>query len=95
MLEPSVSDVFLTEPGELTELVSAAVREVTGRTPELSTSGGTSDARFIKDHCPVVEFGLVGRTIHQIDEHVPVEDLEALTRIYRRLLDSYFERFGS
>jgi succinyl-diaminopimelate desuccinylase len=94
-LEPAVSDVFVTEPGELTELAIAAVREVTGRTPELSTSGGTSDARFIKDHCPVVEFGLVGRTIHQIDEHVPVADLEALTRIYRRLLDAYFERFGS
>jgi len=94
-LEPAVSDVFVTEPGELTELVSAAVKEVTGRTPELSTSGGTSDARFIKDHCPVVEFGLVGRTIHQIDEHVPIADLEALTRIYRRLLDVYFERFGS
>ncbi|HSM18813.1 MAG TPA: succinyl-diaminopimelate desuccinylase [Hyphomicrobiales bacterium] len=95
VLEPSVSDVFVTEPGELTELVSAAVKEVTGREPELSTSGGTSDARFIKDHCPVVEFGLVGRTIHQTDEHVPLEDLDALTKIYRRLLDGYFERFGA
>ncbi|MDP2619605.1 MAG: succinyl-diaminopimelate desuccinylase [Hyphomicrobiales bacterium] len=94
-MEPVVSDVFVTEPGELTELVSAAVKEVTGLTPELSTSGGTSDARFIKDHCPVVEFGLVGRTIHQIDEHVPTADLEALTKIYRIFLDAYFKRFGS
>lgn len=94
-LEPAVSDVFLTEPGELTEILAAAVRQMTGREPELSTTGGTSDARFIKDHCPVVEFGLVGRTIHQIDEHVPVADLEALSGIYRRLLDLYFDHFGT
>jgi succinyl-diaminopimelate desuccinylase len=57
--------------------------------PELSTSGGTSDARFLKDVCPVVEFGLVGETIHQVDERVPVADLEALTRVYQALLESY------
>lgn len=94
-LEPFVSDVFVTEPGELTEVAVAAVKEVTGREPELSTSGGTSDARFIKDHCPVVEFGLVSRTIHQIDECVRTADLEALTKIYALFLDGYFKRFGS
>src|SRR5690606_42128055 len=60
--------------------LSAAIGEVTGLVPELSTSGGTSDARFIKDYCPVVEFGLVGQTMHMIDEHVPLADLETLTR---------------
>ena len=93
-LEPVVSDMFVTEPGELTEIVAAAVKRVTGREPELSTSGGTSDARFIKDHCPVVEFGLVGSTIHQIDEHVALADLKALSEIYRCLLDGYFARFA-
>jgi succinyl-diaminopimelate desuccinylase len=64
--------------------------EVTGRQPELSTSGGTSDARFIKDYCEVVEFGLVGQTMHQVDECVPVADLTQLTAIYRRILEQYF-----
>jgi succinyl-diaminopimelate desuccinylase len=80
---------FVTSPGPLTELLAGAIRDETGRTPEHSTTGGTSDARFIKDVCPVVEFGLVGRTMHQVDEHVAVADLEALTRIYRTFLDRY------
>jgi len=77
-------------PGPFTEGVVAAIAEVTGRTPALSTSGGTSDARFIKDHCPVVEFGLVGTTMHAADERVPLSDLTALTAVYRRILDRYF-----
>jgi succinyl-diaminopimelate desuccinylase len=63
---------------------------VTGRKPELSTTGGTSDARFITAYCPVVEFGLVGQTIHQVDERVPLADLRALTLIYRKIIDRYF-----
>ena len=63
---------------------------MTGRTPELSTTGGTSDARFIKDHCPVVEFGLVGRTMHKVDERVAIADLEELSRIYEAVLAGYF-----
>lgn len=85
---------FFTEPGPFTDLVQAAVLAETGRTPELSTTGGTSDARFIKDHCPVVEFGLVGQTMHQIDERVAVDDVEALTRVFGRVIETYFERFG-
>jgi len=88
--EPSNADVFYTMPGPFTEGVVAAIAEVTGRTPALSTSGGTSDARFIKDHCPVVEFGLVGTTMHAADERVPLSDLTALTAVYRRILDRYF-----
>lgn len=84
-------DVFCTEPGPLVETISAAVHEVTGRTPALTTGGGTSDARFIKDACPVVEFGLVNESIHKVDEHVPLEDLETLTRIYKRFIERYFE----
>ena len=68
--------------------------EVTGVTPSLSTDGGTSDARFIKAFCPVVEFGLLTKTIHKIDEQVSVADLEQLTAVYRRFLDLYFEEFG-
>ena len=71
-------------------MVVGAVTAVTGRTPKLSTSGGTSDARFIKDYCPVVEFGLVGTTMHATDERVPVADLQALTAVYRMILDQYF-----
>jgi succinyl-diaminopimelate desuccinylase len=82
---------FLTPPGPLSELLVAAVKAETGLTPELSTTGGTSDARFIKDHCPVIEFGLAGATMHKVDEHVPVADIEALSRIYERVLDSYFD----
>ncbi|MEX0759450.1 MAG: succinyl-diaminopimelate desuccinylase [Tistlia sp.] len=81
---------FLTPPGPLSELVAGAVEAVTGRRPELSTTGGTSDARFIKDHCPVAEFGLVGRTMHQVDERVAVADIETLTEIYAKALEDYF-----
>jgi len=88
--EPSNSNVFVTKPGAFTDLAVAAIEDVTGRKPELSTSGGTSDARFISRYCPVIEFGLVGQTMHQIDERTPVADLDKLTRIYRGLLDRYF-----
>lgn len=83
-------DAFLTEPGPFVSILSDAVTTVTGETPVLSTSGGTSDARFIKDLCQVAEFGLVGRTMHKIDEQVALADLEALTAIYARILDGYF-----
>jgi succinyl-diaminopimelate desuccinylase len=88
--EPSNSDVFVTKTGPFTDLAVAAIEEVTGRKPELSTSGGTSDARFIASYCPVIEFGLVGQTMHQIDERAAVSDLEKLTRIYRGILERYF-----
>ena len=88
--EPSNADVFLTKPGPFVDMVSGAIGEVTGRQPELSTSGGTSDARFIKDYCPVVEFGLVNATMHKIDECVATADLVRLTAVYRRILDRYF-----
>ncbi|MFA5901762.1 MAG: succinyl-diaminopimelate desuccinylase [Hyphomicrobium sp.] len=84
--------VFVTEPGPLVDTMQAAVQDITGSAPKLSTGGGTSDARFIKDHCPVIELGLVNATIHQVDEHVPVADLETLTRIYERFLTLYFAR---
>lgn len=84
------SHVFRTADERLIETVSAAVADVTGRRPALSTGGGTSDARFIKDACPVVEFGLVGQTMHQVDERVPLADLDALTAIYGRVLDRFF-----
>jgi succinyl-diaminopimelate desuccinylase len=88
--EPSNADVFVTKPGRFVDVVSGAIAEVTGRQPELSTSGGTSDARFVKDYCPVVEFGLVNATMHKIDECVAAADLVALTAVYRRILDRYF-----
>ena len=88
--EPSNADVFRTKPGPFTDLVSAAIEDVTGRRPELNTGGGTSDARFITHYCPVLEFGLVGETMHQIDERTPVTDLDKLTKIYRGVLDRYF-----
>jgi succinyl-diaminopimelate desuccinylase len=88
--EPSNADVFVTKPGAFTDLAVAAIEQVTGRKPELSTSGGTSDARFIASYCPVIEFGLVGQTMHQVDERTPVSDLEKLTKIYRGVLDRYF-----
>jgi len=81
---------FLTPPGAVSEILSRAIQQVTGRTPELSTTGGTSDARFIHRHCPVAEFGLVGLTMHKVDERVPVADLATLTDIYRAVLDLYF-----
>ncbi|WP_316195683.1 succinyl-diaminopimelate desuccinylase [Bradyrhizobium sp. SZCCHNRI3052] len=87
---PSNSNVFLTKPGPFTELAVAAIESVTGRKPELSTTGGTSDARFISSYCPVIEFGLVGQTMHQIDERASVADIATLTKIYRGILDRYF-----
>jgi len=81
---------FVTEPGEFVTLFADAVTEVTGLAPKLSTTGGTSDARFIKDHCPVLEFGLVGRTMHQIDENIAVADLEWLTAVFSLVLTRYF-----
>lgn len=88
--ESSNADVFITLPGPFVELVSGAIAEVTGRTPVLSTTGGTSDARFIKDYCPVIEFGLLSQQMHKIDEHVATADLVALTAIYRHILERYF-----
>jgi succinyl-diaminopimelate desuccinylase len=81
---------FLTPPGELSALVARAVEAETGRVPVASTSGGTSDARFVKDHCPVVEFGLVGKTMHQVDERVEVAQIHKLKAIYLRILQDYF-----
>ena len=81
---------FLTPPGDLSELVVKAVAAETGVTPILSTSGGTSDARFVKNHCPVVEFGLVGKTMHQVDERVMVEQVHQLKNVYKRILTDYF-----
>ncbi len=90
-LRVSVSgESFLTPPGELSALVARAVQAETGLVPEASTTGGTSDARFVKDHCPVVEFGLVGRTMHQVDERVEVAQIVALKAIYGRVLREYF-----
>jgi succinyl-diaminopimelate desuccinylase len=87
--EPSNADAFLTKPGPFVDLVVEAIAEATGRRPALSTSGGTSDARFIKDYCPVLEFGLVGQTMHQVNERVALADLTRLTAIYRRVLSKY------
>jgi len=81
---------FITAPGPLSDLIGNAVKAETGKQPELSTSGGTSDARFVKDHCPVVEFGLSGKTMHQVDERVMVSEIETLKRIYTRILQDYF-----
>ena len=88
--EPSNADVFVTKPGPFTDLAAAAIAEVTGRKPKLSTTGGTSDARFIKDYCPVLEFGLVGQTMHAVDECAPVADLVTLTAVYRQIIEKYF-----
>ena len=88
--EPTNAVAFLTAPGPFVDLVAARSRPRPGRRPALSTTGGTSDARFIKEYCPVVEFGLVGQTMHQIDERVAVADLDRLAAIYRRVLDAYF-----
>ena len=81
---------FLTPPGTLSVRVADVAEAETGIRPAWPTTGGTSDARFVRDHCPVVEFGLVGKTMHQVDEHVPVEQIHALKRIYRRILEAYF-----
>lgn len=84
-------DCFITEPGAFTAILSDAVADVTGAAPEFSTGGGTSDARFIKNYCPVAELGLVGESMHKVDEQVPVADIETLTQIYTRLLERYFD----
>jgi succinyl-diaminopimelate desuccinylase len=81
---------FITHPGAFTDLILSAVKRVTGQPPEFSTTGGTSDARFIKDHCPVAELGLAGATMHKVDECASLEDIEILTRIYQAILEDYF-----
>ncbi|PCI03931.1 MAG: succinyl-diaminopimelate desuccinylase [Hyphomicrobiales bacterium] len=86
-----ISPVFLTSDETLVKTLSDAIEAETGSRPELSTGGGTSDARFVKDYCPVVEFGLVGKTMHQVNECVALDDLDKLTAIYGRFLNSYFE----
>jgi succinyl-diaminopimelate desuccinylase len=88
-------EAFLTEPGPFVEVVQQACRDTVARSPELSTSGGTSDARFICRMCPVVELGLVGRSMHAVDEHAPAADIRALTSLYRRLIEAYFARFAA
>ncbi|GAB4229675.1 MAG: succinyl-diaminopimelate desuccinylase [Methyloligellaceae bacterium] len=92
--EPA-SDCFLTERGPLIDIMVESIRAVTGKRAELSTAGGTSDARFIKDYCPVIEFGHVNATIHQTDERVRVEDLERLTAIYEDFINRYFAAFAN
>ena len=87
-------EAFLTPPGRFSEIIAGAVERVTGRKPELSTSGGTSDARFIKDYCAVAEFGLVGQTMHKADERVAIDDLVSLTGIYGAILEDYFGAGG-
>lgn len=90
-LDVNVSgEAFLTPPGDFSALLSGVIEQVTGVAPELSTSGGTSDARFIKDYCPVAEFGLVGQTMHKADERVELKDLADLTDIYEAVLEGYF-----
>ncbi len=90
-LTPAISgEAFLTEQGLFTELVAGAVEAVSGRRPDLSTTGGTSDARFIRDLCPVVELGLVGRTMHAVDERAPVEEIRRLQSVYETLIRRYF-----
>jgi succinyl-diaminopimelate desuccinylase len=84
------SHVFLTRDDRLIETLGGSVQATIGRKPALSTSGGTSDARFIKDYCPVVEFGLVGKTMHMVDERVPLAELETLTQIYLRFIEDWF-----
>lgn len=89
------SHVFLTRNNALIASLSSAVENITGKAPKLSTTGGTSDARFIKDYCPVVEFGLVGQTMHMVDERVSVADLETLTQIYQTFIERWFENAGA
>lgn len=84
------AESFITKPGEWTKDVSDAVEHVTGRKPDLTTKGGTSDARFITNYCPVVEFGLTNETIHQVDENCKVDDLYRLVKIYKKILENYF-----
>ncbi len=90
-LDVTVSgEAFLTPPGPLSALVAAAIERITGRVPELGTTGGTSDARFIKDFCPVAEFGMISETAHKVDEKVAISDLAMLCDIYEAVLDGYF-----
>jgi succinyl-diaminopimelate desuccinylase len=94
-VEPVISgEAFLTEPGAFTDVVAGAVQDVAGVAPELSTTGGTSDARFIRALCPVVELGLVGKTMHAVDERAPVQEIHDLQRVYERLIARYFATFG-
>jgi succinyl-diaminopimelate desuccinylase len=86
------AESFLTRPGEWTELVRGAVADITGRQAEYTTHGGTSDARFIKEYCPVVEFGLINKTVHQVNENTRVSDIVTLTGIYERVLERYFAK---
>lgn len=88
--QPTNATAFVTEPGAFVEMMSEVVARETNHRPELSTTGGTSDARFIKDHCPVLEFGLVGQTMHKVDERVAEADIETLTRIFERVIERYF-----
>jgi succinyl-diaminopimelate desuccinylase len=93
---PQISgEAFLTEPGPFTDLVAGAVYDAAGRSPELSTSGGTSDARFIRALCPVVELGLVGKTMHQVDERAPVAEILQLQAVYELLIERYFATFAA
>jgi succinyl-diaminopimelate desuccinylase len=87
-------NAFITEPGDFVEVCAGAVREVTGVDPELCTTGGISDARFIRQICPVVELGLVNATMHAVDERTPVSEIQDLARVYQRLIERYFEAFG-
>jgi succinyl-diaminopimelate desuccinylase len=87
-------NAFITEPGDFVQVCAGAVRAVTGREPELSTTGGISDARFIRAMCPVVELGLVNATMHAVDERAPVHEIRMLSGIYRTLIERYFEAFG-
>ena len=94
-LETELSgEPFLTASGKFVDLICEAVQEETGLKPELSTSGGTSDARFIKDICPVIEFGSVGKTMHQTNECISLDDLEQLTKIYNNILCRYEKVFS-
>jgi succinyl-diaminopimelate desuccinylase len=96
IVKPTISgEAFLTEPGAFTQVISAAVADVAGAPPELSTTGGTSDARFIRDICPVVELGLVGKTMHAVDERAPVAEIRQLQAVYERLIARYFAAFAS
>ncbi len=88
-------EAFLTQPGPFTDVVVAAIKETTGETADLSVTGGTSDARFIRDLCPVLEFGLVGATMHAVDERVPVSQIRDLQAAYQRIIERYFEVFSA
>lgn len=95
-VEPVISgEAFLTAPGDFTDIVAAAVEDVAGAKPELSTTGGTSDARFIRALCPVVELGLVGKTMHAVDERAPVQEIHDLQKVYERLIERYFAAFAA